>query len=89
MKTPEWCKEALNALAFHQHKLEIHGQAETGNPHGKKSGWGIRDTARALNISKSQVSDLIMVGEALKKDRNLKYHSYSYVRDKLRGRRQR
>ena len=86
-KIPAWCKEALNALAFHEHKLEIHGHSEVGNPHGKRNGWSIRDTAKALNISKSKASDLIILGEALKKDNGLKLHSYTYALSIARRRR--
>lgn len=79
MTSPAWCKEALNALAFHKHKLEIHGHSEDGNPHGRKTGWGIRDSAKALDISKSKMSDLLIVGEALKRDKGLRFHSYTYA----------
>ena len=60
-----WQEEVEAKKQLHELKQRIHGQAPDGNPHGKKTGWGLGDTARTLGQSAASVCIDVELAEAL------------------------
>lgn len=72
-----WWEAALLIDALHRFRQEEHGATQIGRPKKdeKKSGWGIRDTARELGLALGPVAEDLQLARAVQLDpalRNIK-----------------
>lgn len=68
----DWKTEAEEILKFHEAKQKEFGVSKPGRPDsvGGKNGWGIRDTAKALEISFFHAQSCIRLGLRLRDNPN-------------------
>lgn len=70
---PPWTIQVELIEALHKRRQDEHGKAKTGRPKGGgKDGWGIRDTAKELNIAIGTVSQDINLSSAVRADPRLR-----------------
>jgi DNA modification methylase len=69
-----WWESALLMEALHRFRQEEHGDTQIGRPKKdeKKSGWGIRDTARELGLALGPVAESLQLARAVQLDPSLR-----------------
>lgn len=69
-----WWESALLVEALHRYRQEEHGDSQIGRPKKdeKKSGWGIRDTARELGLALGPVAEDLQLARAVQSDPSLR-----------------
>lgn len=69
-----WWESAVLVEALHKFRQEEHGDPQVGRPKKdeKKSGWGIRDTARELGLALGPVAEDLQLARAVKFDPSLR-----------------
>lgn len=69
-----WWEAAELVQALHQYRQEEHGDPQVGRPKKdeKKTGWGIRDTARELGLALGPVAEDLQLARAVQLDPSLR-----------------
>lgn len=68
-----WYEQVQLVEELHNLRQKEHGEATSGNPNFKqeKKGWGLRDTAKELQVALGPLSEDIVLSRALKADPTL------------------
>lgn len=69
-----WWESAVLIQALHQYRQQEHGDPQIGRPKKdeKKSGWGVRDTARELGLALGPVAEDLQLARAVQSDPSLR-----------------
>ena|SRR5688572_4197282 len=68
-----WWKRCQLVEEYHREKQRKNGTPQVGRPDslGGKQGWGIRDTARELNLSIGRVHEELKLSQAIRTEPEL------------------
>ena len=69
-----WWEAAILVEALHKFRQQEHGETQVGRPKKdeKKTGWGVRDTARELGLALGPVAEDLQLARAVQSDPSLR-----------------
>ena len=83
-KDLSWSEKDLQTDELHQLKIQKHGKKEKGKYADQEKGWGIKETANTINVTKGNVSRSIKLAEENRKDPSLAEESSRSASQKRR-----